>query len=165
MNRHEKKSDDQNDEQLSPWLLGLGIGVVLALPFLAVGAGGLYGLSKLQELKNHEERMSRQKEVKDVKLLVDDSVDGFSDVHVDQSEIESNSGVPHAFLCPITQEIMIDPVIIETGQTYERQFIEEWLKTKSTCPITNVELKSKSWIPNYSLKSAILDWKSKKVQM
>lgn len=33
---------------------------------------------------------------------------------------------------------MSDPVIIETGISYERQYISEWFASgKTTCPITN----------------------------
>lgn len=34
---------------------------------------------------------------------------------------------PEHFLCPITQEIMTDPVIAADGQTYDRNSITEWL--------------------------------------
>lgn len=35
-------------------------------------------------------------------------------------------------------QIMSDPVIIETGISYERQYISEWFASgKTTCPITN----------------------------
>mgnify|MGYP003331044190 CR=1 FL=1 len=35
-------------------------------------------------------------------------------------------------LCPITQELMADPVITADGQTYERRAIAAWLNTKGT---------------------------------
>ena len=31
------------------------------------------------------------------------------------------------FMCPITQELMVDPVFTEDGQTYERDAIKTWL--------------------------------------
>eukprot|EP00567_Pseudictyota_dubia_P017663 CAMPEP_0197460846 /NCGR_PEP_ID=MMETSP1175-20131217/54991_1 /TAXON_ID=1003142 /ORGANISM="Triceratium dubium, Strain CCMP147" /LENGTH=172 /DNA_ID=CAMNT_0042996017 /DNA_START=34 /DNA_END=548 /DNA_ORIENTATION=+ len=34
-----------------------------------------------------------------------------------------------AFLCPITREIMTDPVICADGHTYERHAIDMWLRT------------------------------------
>ncbi|KAL9657530.1 hypothetical protein ABK040_000958 [Willaertia magna] len=58
------------------------------------------------------------------------------------------------FICPISQQIMIDPVIIETGQTYERKSIEEWFKYRNTCPSTGLQLKSRTLTNNYVLKSA-----------
>ncbi|KAL9657175.1 hypothetical protein ABK040_011397 [Willaertia magna] len=38
---------------------------------------------------------------------------------------------------------MITVIISETGQTYDRKEIEEWLKSKNTCPSTGIKLKSK----------------------
>ncbi|KAE9621730.1 putative aminoacyltransferase, E1 ubiquitin-activating enzyme [Lupinus albus] len=34
------------------------------------------------------------------------------------------------FLCPISLEIMKDPVTISTGITYDRESIEKWLFTQ-----------------------------------
>ncbi|KAL9657193.1 hypothetical protein ABK040_011415 [Willaertia magna] len=59
------------------------------------------------------------------------------------------------YICSISQQLMIDPVIIETGHTFERSSIEEWLKSKNTCPITRIELKIKLLTPNFGLKSTI----------
>ncbi|KAL9649336.1 hypothetical protein ABK040_014638 [Willaertia magna] len=59
------------------------------------------------------------------------------------------------YICPISQQLMIDPVTIETGQTYDRKTIEEWLKSKNTCPITRATLKSKTLARNVILKDTI----------
>lgn len=49
-----------------------------------------------------------------------------------------------------------DPVIIETGETYERAEIEAWLATNNTCPNSGMFVKNKSiFIPNYALKGLI----------
>ena len=44
------------------------------------------------------------------------------------------------------------------GFTYERSAIEQWLKTHNTSPATGAELESKQLIPNYHLRSLILDF-------
>ncbi len=49
--------------------------------------------------------------------------------------------VPASFLCPITREIMNDPVIDPDGNTFERAAIENWLKEHSTSPIVNLVFK------------------------
>ena len=36
---------------------------------------------------------------------------------------------PDELCCPITLELMLDPVQTILGQTYEREAIEDWLKT------------------------------------
>jgi hypothetical protein len=70
----------------------------------------------------------------------------------DEVEIES-------FICPICNEIMIDPVITPQGISYERREILEWLKKSNTCPITKEILSPKDLITNYALKSSIDDYK------
>ncbi|MHB9147949.1 MAG: U-box domain-containing protein [Candidatus Amoebophilus sp.] len=43
-----------------------------------------------------------------------------------EEELE-NESIPEECFCPITQEIMEDPVIAQDGHTYERQAIKRWL--------------------------------------
>ena len=64
-----------------------------------------------------------------------------------------------SFLCPITKNIMTDPVITPYGTTYERSEIEESLKTNNSCPLSKKELTKNKRIPSYALKSAILAYK------
>lgn len=59
------------------------------------------------------------------------------------------------FVCPITAEIMVDPVIDRDGNTYERTAIEEWLKRHGTSPITRRPLNFSDLTPNRVLKNAI----------
>ena len=63
--------------------------------------------------------------------------------------------VPDDYVCPITAEIMIDPVCTVDGFCYEREAITEWLRTKDTSPSTGATLESKKVIPNISLRSII----------
>ncbi|XP_052202282.1 U-box domain-containing protein 15 [Diospyros lotus] len=67
--------------------------------------------------------------------------------------------IPNDFLCPITLEIMTDPVIIATGQTYERESIQKWLDSDHrTCPKTGQVLSHLSLAPNFALRNLILQW-------
>ena len=63
--------------------------------------------------------------------------------------------VPDDFICPITAEIMTDPVSTSDGFTYERAAITEWLRTKDTSPKTGATLESKALIPNLMARSMI----------
>ena len=65
------------------------------------------------------------------------------------------SNIPKEFICPITLEIMKDPVIMPDGQTYERKAIENALKASPLSPITRKPLNMKDATPNYALKSMI----------
>ncbi|KAJ6739495.1 RING-TYPE E3 UBIQUITIN TRANSFERASE [Salix koriyanagi] len=67
--------------------------------------------------------------------------------------------IPHEFLCPITMEIMVDPVIVSSGQTYERESIQKWLNSKHrTCPKTGQILDHLSLATNFALRNLILQW-------
>ncbi|CAD5180275.1 unnamed protein product [Musa acuminata subsp. malaccensis] len=67
--------------------------------------------------------------------------------------------VPDDFRCPISLELMKDPVIVATGQTYERTCIEKWLASgHDTCPKTQQRLSNASLTPNYVLRSLIEQW-------
>ncbi|XAR59001.1 Ubiquitin--protein ligase [Bertholletia excelsa] len=67
--------------------------------------------------------------------------------------------IPDDFRCPISLELMRDPVIVSTGQTYERSCIEKWLEAgHATCPKTQQALTSRVLTPNYVLRSLIAQW-------
>ncbi|CAO2199698.1 unnamed protein product [Urochloa humidicola] len=68
---------------------------------------------------------------------------------------------PKDFVCPITSQLFEDPVTLETGQTYERRAIQEWLdRGNATCPITRQRLHG-AHLPstNYVLKRLIAAWR------
>jgi hypothetical protein len=48
--------------------------------------------------------------------------------------------IESTLMCPITQEIMKDPVQCSDGQTYERDAIVRWLNQKQTSPLTNLPM-------------------------
>jgi len=68
--------------------------------------------------------------------------------------------IPPTFICPITQEVMFDPVFTEDGNTYEREAITEWLDAADTSPLTNEKLDSKSLTPNLAIRKMIADFVS-----
>ncbi|XP_069690703.1 WD repeat, SAM and U-box domain-containing protein 1-like [Periplaneta americana] len=71
-------------------------------------------------------------------------------------EIPLDMEIPHEFLCPITHEIMHDPVICSDGFTYERAAINEWfLSGKFTSPMTNAQLTDTKLSSNTSLKTRV----------
>ncbi|KAK1439934.1 hypothetical protein QVD17_05759 [Tagetes erecta] len=67
--------------------------------------------------------------------------------------------IPYHFRCPISLELMRDPVIVGTGQTYDRSSIEPWMATgNSTCPVTRLPLTDFTLIPNHTLRRLIQEW-------
>ena len=66
--------------------------------------------------------------------------------------------VPDALCCPISMEIMRDPVIAADGHTYERAEIEAWFANNRTSPKTGAVLPHGSLIPNHAAKAMISDF-------
>ncbi|XWS34594.1 hypothetical protein CRYUN_Cryun21dG0051600 [Craigia yunnanensis] len=66
---------------------------------------------------------------------------------------------PEELRCPISLQLMHDPVIIASGQTYERICIEKWFSDgHDTCPKTQQKLPHLSLTPNYCVKGLIASW-------
>jgi WD40 repeat protein len=67
-----------------------------------------------------------------------------------------SSEIPHEFLCPITHEIMREPVTCSDGFTYEKNAICEWFMSgKYTSPLTNENLINTEYTYNQELRNAI----------
>ncbi|KAG2576220.1 hypothetical protein PVAP13_6NG014617 [Panicum virgatum] len=67
--------------------------------------------------------------------------------------------IPADFCCPLSLELMSDPVIVASGQTYERVYIKLWLDEGFTiCPKTRQRLGHSNLIPNYTVKALIANW-------
>ena len=66
--------------------------------------------------------------------------------------------IPNEFLCPITLEIMTDPVICEDGYSYEKKSIYDWLERSVSSPMTREPISKDRIQPNESLKKAIDSW-------
>lgn len=70
--------------------------------------------------------------------------------------VEPIKDIPDMFTCPITQDVMHDPVIASDGHTYEKSAIEKWIKNgRNVSPMTNTPMASSVLTPNRNLKSAI----------
>nr|GMD83104.1 U-box domain-containing protein 8 [Ipomoea batatas] len=67
---------------------------------------------------------------------------------------------PDDFRCPISLEIMSDPVILSSGHTFDRSSIQRWLDSgHRTCPITNLPISDPPClIPNHALRSLISNY-------
>jgi len=74
---------------------------------------------------------------------------------------ELDSVLENSFRCPISMEIMVDPVFAADGHTYERAEMERWLNSKSTSPLTNEVLPHKMLVPNHNLRSQIKEYVEK----
>ncbi|XP_010242129.1 PREDICTED: U-box domain-containing protein 17 [Nelumbo nucifera] len=67
--------------------------------------------------------------------------------------------IPKDFCCPISLDLMRDPVIISTGQTYDRSSISRWMEEgHCTCPKTGQMLSHTRLVPNRALRNLISQW-------
>ncbi|XVF24163.1 hypothetical protein REPUB_Repub13aG0103700 [Reevesia pubescens] len=70
-----------------------------------------------------------------------------------------SSNVPDEFRCPISLDLMKDPVIVQSGHTFDRSSIAQWINTgHQTCPKSGQMLIHMALIPNYALKSLMHQW-------
>ncbi|CAJ1974430.1 unnamed protein product [Sphenostylis stenocarpa] len=68
----------------------------------------------------------------------------------------------HSFHCPISHEIMVDPVETSSGKTFERSAIEKWFaEGNNLCPMTRLPLDTKILRPNKTLRMSIQEWKDR----
>ncbi|KAH9626958.1 hypothetical protein KSS87_005727, partial [Heliosperma pusillum] len=71
------------------------------------------------------------------------------------------------FVCPLTKEIMHDPVIIENGNTFERSAIKKWFEQckksgrKPVCPLTLKELRNTQLNPSIAIRKTIKEWEAR----
>ncbi|KAJ9673287.1 hypothetical protein PVL29_023091 [Vitis rotundifolia] len=81
--------------------------------------------------------------------------------HFERSHLEP---IYDSFVCPLTKQVMRDPVTLENGQTFEREAIEKWFKEckesgrKLVCPLTLKELRSTDLNPSIALRHTIEEW-------
>lgn len=87
--------------------------------------------------------------------------DGHYDSSTDSLRVEP---IYESFLCPLTKQIMLDPVTLESGATFERQAILKWFEESDSsgrrfiCPVTRKELSSIELNPSIALKNTIDEW-------
>ncbi|XP_073130785.1 U-box domain-containing protein 9-like [Henckelia pumila] len=72
---------------------------------------------------------------------------------------DGDQGGPLQFRCPISGLLLKDPVVLASGQTYNRRFIQQWLKDgHPRCPQTHQLLDHTVLIPNLSIKNMVVKW-------
>lgn len=114
----------------------------------------------LEKLKENAEQAEKAGEVE----FLDQMISLITRMHerlvtIKQSQICSPVPIPPDFCCPLSLELMTDPVIVASGQTYERAFIKNWIDLGLTvCPKTRQTLAHTTLIPNYTVKALIANW-------
>jgi hypothetical protein len=65
------------------------------------------------------------------------------------------SNISDNWKCPISGELMVDPVSTPEGITYDKSYILEWLQRSQTCPTTRSPLRPNQLVPNIALRNTI----------
>lgn len=93
----------------------------------------------------------------DFKLLGSTPSNRYYDHSSSSQSIVAN--IPDEFRCPISLDLMKDPVIVASGHTYDRNSIAQWINSgHQTCPKSGQKLIHMALIPNYALKSLLHQW-------
>ena len=113
-----------------------------------------------------EFRINQEKEDKRIKEEKEELEKEREAINVEQRNISTAKGklreneeAVMEYRCPITLEVMEDPVVAADGRTYERAVITKWLETNSRSPATNLPLSSTNLIPNIQLRNLIAVYK------
>eukprot|EP00929_Paragymnodinium_shiwhaense_P044186 TRINITY_DN22674_c0_g1_i1.p1 TRINITY_DN22674_c0_g1~~TRINITY_DN22674_c0_g1_i1.p1 ORF type:complete len:587 (+),score=62.22 TRINITY_DN22674_c0_g1_i1:199-1959(+) len=59
------------------------------------------------------------------------------------------------FICPITHEVLRDPVVCGDGHTYERAAIARWLEKSQLSPVTGQKLPHLTTTPNHAVRTLL----------
>ncbi|GBG74176.1 hypothetical protein CBR_g17890 [Chara braunii] len=112
----------------------------------------MLGLEEARDLA--QEGRHAQAQVKVVDFLIE--LLRCTEVPVEQLR----ESLPQQFVCPLSQERMVEPVIIASHEVYERAFIYEWLhkRVKKVCPKTKNRLGDSQLLPNFTLRAEIRLW-------
>jgi len=73
---------------------------------------------------------------------------------------------PHKdWLCPISLNLMVTPVVAADGHSYEKTAIESWFQTSSISPMDRSVITNKTLYKNTALMMAIQEWKRHNPEM
>jgi tetratricopeptide (TPR) repeat protein len=111
--------------------------------------------SELNKRAN-EEKMEYENSVGIKRLQMDEDISEIISEAEKSPKKRRSFGFPPDMYCPITKEIMTDPVIADDGHSYEKIAIEYWfVMGRFTSPMTNEPLSSIKLIQNHALRKSI----------
>ena len=131
-----------------------GRGIWALFGGIAIGVAATVGIKYLVD--KEEKQKTKAKET----IKQDNKSKNNSVKTKDYSDIDDME----AILDPITQEVMVDPVVTPDGITYDRTSILKWLDKNNTCPITKKKLTKDMLSPNYALKNMINEYHEMKTK-
>ena len=119
------------------------------------------GTGVLEKLNNHKvdtiiQKMESQNKLK---AKVIDNTNNKNYIRANSITDFYNTEMKKEFICPITQNIMEEPVITPFGMTYEKSAIIDWIKKNKTDFQTKNLLTEDMLVTNHILKVEIKEYK------
>ncbi len=89
----------------------------------------------------------------------------FDFINVDGNTFSDND-IPEEFICPLSLQLMFDPVTLVDGKTYERDEITNWIIKNKTSPITreHIEFDIRTFRTDWKMRNNIFDFLDKNPQ-
>lgn len=87
-----------------------------------------------------------------------------ADLRLNVQNLPDDATPPSFMLCPISLDLMQDPVVAADGHSYERCYIQRWMLQSMASPKNNERLAATWLVPNHNLRKAILEWFEEQVQ-
>lgn len=79
-----------------------------------------------------------------------------SEIVTESINRNSLSQISDAFYCPLSNKLLINAVVIESGECFDDLAIRKYLKENgNTCPVTNAPLSSNLTVPNLAVRSYV----------
>ena len=153
----------------------IGLGAVIGTTAVVIGtklksAYDYYSKNKTNytigdsaiEFKDNQANESFIQKLKDQNKLKANIIDNTNDKNYIRANSLTdfyNTEMKKEFICPITQNIMEEPVITPFGTTYEKSAIIDWIEKNKTDFQTKKDLTEDMLVPNYILKVEINKYK------
>ena len=103
-----------------------------------------------------KEIQKKDKEIQNKDVAISSKTQRISELEKDMTS--SHNALADMFLCPITKELPVDPVLAADGKIYERAKIEEWLAKHDTSPATGEKMKDKVLTAASSVVTGTIDF-------
>tara|TARA_B100001250_G_scaffold333784_1_gene299505 strand:+ start:1986 stop:3290 length:1305 start_codon:yes stop_codon:yes gene_type:complete len=90
--------------------------------------------------------------------MIGDTEMAETETETEITETVNEENMPEEFRCPISLDLMKEPVIAADGHSYDKTQIERWFQTNDTSPKTRDSLLCKNLFPNLELRNRINAW-------
>ena len=109
------------------------------------------------------EHPSRVLEVNELMESTKKSTEYFDKLYADYENAcrilgKTSKPIPEDYKCPLSHQIMINPVSAEPSRTYEEAYIKKWLLTNNSDPFTRRYIEASMFVTNNAIKKEIADF-------